>query len=451
MQINNHSILFGKYEILSPLGTGSFSTVYLARHILLESQRAIKLIPKQDTQMDSLLNEANILKSLKHPGIPTLYEIEEDISYYYLIEEFIKGESLDSFLLHQKTISPTIFYNLSLQLCDIFLYLHSIRPYPILYMDLKPEHIIICGMQLKLIDFNVSAYISKPGNGFRLFGNENFSAPEIKNGALPNLQWDIYSIGKVMLYLSDFVEDSLSQNTQKIIKQAAREDPAYRFETVDKLILALSYEQTMLNQTHSRKTVAVIGSHVGCGCTHISISLTSTLNYMGYSACYYEKNETESLFRAVDFFPHKTEKNGCIFYRLFRGYPNYGPGITIPKPDADFLILNYGTVSNLSEIEADFYLFICSNSIWHRQDAFDKNELFLHFKGNRKIICNMGTKSTLLLLANRFLSPIFHYAYDEDPFLVTPSKVNFTSNLLNLERRTSLFFRLKKLFIRKKS
>ncbi len=451
MQINEHSVLFGKYEMLSPLGTGSFSTVYLAKHIILESHRAIKLIPKQDSCTDSLLNEAKILKSLSHPGIPILYEIEQDDSYYYLIEEFIEGESLDSFLLHQKIISPTIFYNLSIQLCEIFSYLHSIRPYPILYMDLKPEHILICGMQIKLIDFNVSAYIKKSGNIFRLFGNEDFSAPEIKLGAIPNLQWDIYSIGKLMLYLSDFVENPLSQNTQTIIKQAARKDPTYRFETVDKLLLALSCEQTTSKQTHSRKTIAVIGSHKGCGCTHISISLTSTLNYMGYSACYYEKNDTESLFRALDFFPHKKEKNGCIFYRLFCGYPNYGPGISIPEPDADILILNYGTALDVCEIEADLYLFICTSSIWHRQDAIDKNETFLHFKGNRKIICNMGTKSALLQLANRFLSPIFLYTYDADPFLVTPSKVKFASELLHLKRRSPLFFHLKKLFIRKKS
>ena len=428
MQINQHSILFGKYEILSPLGTGSFSTVYLAKHLMLESLRAIKLIPKEQSQ-------------------------EEDTSYYYLIEEFIEGESLDCFLLHQTIISPTIFYNLSLQLCDIFLYLHSIRPNPILYMDLKPEHLIICGMQIKLIDFNVSAYITKEGTIFRLFGNEDFSAPEIKIGAHPNLQWDIYGIGKLMLYLSDFVEHPLSQNTQKIIKQAASFDPAYRFETVDKLLLALSNEQSLSAKTHSRKTIAVIGSHKGCGCTHIAISLTSTLNYMGYSACYYEKNKTNSLFQAIKFFPHKKEKHGCIFYRLFCGYPNYGAGIELPKPNADILIKNYGTVSSLSEIEADFYLFVCTNSIWHMQDAFEKNELFSHFKGNRKIICNMGTKSTLQQLANRFLSPIFHYDYDSDPFCVTPQKISFTSNLLNLnpKRRTSLFFHFKKLFQHKLS
>lgn len=450
MQIKKHSILFGKYEILSPLGTGSFSTVYLANHILLESPRAIKLIPKQDFSTDSLLNEAKILTSLSHSGIPILYEIEQDNSHYYLIEEFIEGESLDSFLLHQTNISPTVFYHLSIQLCEIFSYLHSIRPYPILYMDLKPEHILLCGMQIKLIDFNVSAYLKKSGNLFHLFGNEEFSAPEIKLGALPNLQWDIYGIGKLMLYLSDFVESPLPKNTQTIIKQATSFEPACRFETVDKLLLAIRHEQSTLEQTHSRKTIAVIGSHKGCGCTHISISLTSTLNYMGYSACYYEKNNTDSLIRALDFFPHKREKNGCIFYRLFRGYPNYGDGISIPKPDADFLIINYGTALDVSNIEADLYLFLCTNSIWHRQDAIDKNETFLHFKGNRKIICNMGTTSTLLELANRFLSPIFLYTYDADPFFVTPSKVHFASKLLHLKRRSPLFFHFKKLFLTKK-
>ena len=117
-----HSILFGKYEILSTLGNGSFGSVYLSRHKFLECYRAIKRLPKQSRDRDTLLNEAQLLKSLSHPGIPTIYDFEEDDDFFYLIEEYVEGESLEEFLLHQSQISLHTFWDISLQLCDIFLY-----------------------------------------------------------------------------------------------------------------------------------------------------------------------------------------------------------------------------------------------------------------------------------------------------------------------------------------
>ena len=47
-------------------------------------------------------NESEILKILKHPGIPTLYDIQKDEKYYYLIEEFFEGEVLSSYI-HKQT------------------------------------------------------------------------------------------------------------------------------------------------------------------------------------------------------------------------------------------------------------------------------------------------------------------------------------------------------------
>lgn len=55
------------------------------------------------------ISEAQILKSVQHPGIPTIYDFEEDESFYYLVEEYIQGDSLEEFLLHQQSISQNQF------------------------------------------------------------------------------------------------------------------------------------------------------------------------------------------------------------------------------------------------------------------------------------------------------------------------------------------------------
>ena len=92
------------------LGSGSSSTVYLAEHLKLKIFRAIKRIPKCLTEKSSLSQEvdfpqeADLLKNLNHPGIPLIYDIDEDDDYIYMIEEFIQGESLDTYVLHQRDI-----------------------------------------------------------------------------------------------------------------------------------------------------------------------------------------------------------------------------------------------------------------------------------------------------------------------------------------------------------
>ena len=200
----------------------------------------MKLIPKSSiNSRDSLFSEALLLKSLQHPAIPQVYDIEEDAQYYYLVEEYVEGETLEAFLSHQSYISLEFFLEFCLQLCDIFVYLHTLTPDPVLYLDLKPEHIIVCGAQIKLIDFNVATFLSKSGNILNLFGNQDFSAPELFSGSQPNPSCDIYSIGKIMNLLSNYVDSPIPPKLHQIIYKAAQKIPDCRFETVDSLVSAL--------------------------------------------------------------------------------------------------------------------------------------------------------------------------------------------------------------------
>lgn len=452
MQNVINTILFGKYEIISVLGTGNFSTTYLSKHNLLECYRAIKCLPKQPGMTDSLMKEAQILKSLNHPGIPTIFDIEEDNSNLYLIEEFVEGESLEEFLRHQSHISLHTFLDLSLQLCDIFYYLHTLQPSPILYLDLKPEHIIVCGMKIKLIDFNVSTYLSNLGNIYNFFGNKDFTAPELFSGTNPNLFSDIYSIGKIMDYLSNFIDVSISPKIHQIIQKATHADPACRFETVDQLISAIKKEKSLLHQEHSRKTIAVVGSHPGCGTTHLAIALVSTLNYMGYSAIYYDKSGKTGLQQALDYIPFLKEINGMFFYKYFKGYPFYGPGICMPNFETSISVYDYSDSFSPAHIEADIILYVCSDSFWNWHHAFEKGESLLIYKDSLKIICNMGQKHTMHILSKYFSHPIYYYPYDKNPFFVDPAKCDFVSKLLNLKikRRNSISFHLKNMFQQRK-
>ncbi|MEG2351007.1 MAG: protein kinase, partial [Hungatella sp.] len=88
------TILFGKYQLGQVIGRGRDGIVYLAEHKELEEYRAIKRVSKTCVEYEQFRREALLLKELHHPGIPIIYDLEEDLEYSYLIEEYLEGDSL---------------------------------------------------------------------------------------------------------------------------------------------------------------------------------------------------------------------------------------------------------------------------------------------------------------------------------------------------------------------
>lgn len=308
------------------------------------------------------------------------------------------------------------------------------------YLDLKPEHIIVCESQIKLIDFNVATFLSKEGNIYNLFGNKDFTAPELFDGAAPNPLCDIYSIGKIMHFMSQYVDTALLPKIYQIIKKAAHADPACRYETVDKLRSELLAQQLCNQQPHLRTKIAVLGSHPGCGVTHFSISLVSALNFMGYSACYYEKNSTNHLRQMQNTEVRIQEQNGLLSYGFFRGYPNYGDGILLPTQDWDIQVYDYGSMPPVEIPDADVILYLCDDSLWHMQDSLVVGEDLWNRYHNLSIICNMGHTKTMHILAKHFHSSVFRYPYYPNPFSADRFMVSFASKLLQRKRRKRPFF-----------
>jgi serine/threonine-protein kinase len=445
--MNNHFLSFcaGKYEVIRTLGSGSYSTVYLVRHQVLELEQAIKVIPKARSDQLSVLSEARLLKSIHHPGIPMIYDIDEDDQYFYLVEEYIHGESLETFLLNQPVISTNLFFSICRQLCDIFIYLHTFMPFPVLYQDLKPEHIIVCGDQIKLIDFGVSGSASNSGNNIKHFGNETFSAPENSAGKTLSTAADVYSLGKLIQLLSWHVEPHISRTVSKIIQKSIHSDPAFRYETVEALQSDLENEFLKLRSTHLVQKIAVVGSHQGCGVTHISIALTSTLNLL-FGNCYYiERNNTDSMRRLSSVNRSMYEKEGCFYLQCFRGYPKYGPGISVTCPRDAVLIADFGSTTSDSAIEqADLILFICDDAPWHWKDALDQNDFLHSHRDILRIIVNPGIRRSAHFYAKSLGIPVCSYFADSDAFSVTPRKINYFRRLLDLKGRHTLCLAFKR-------
>lgn len=432
--------MLGKYRVISTLGSGQFSTVYLAEHLKLKVLRAIKCIPKNLAAKSSLsledgfLTEAYLLKNLNHPGIPLIYDIDEDHEFIYMIVEFIQGESLDAFLLQQKNISQDLIFHIGIQLCDILDYLHHLSPYPILYQDLKPEHIILCGNQVKLIDFGIASFFTGSGEIFQLYGTDGFVAPEALNGLPVTPMSDIYSLGKVLETMANAVTPKCSSQLLHILQQAAATNPGERYSSACSLKSALECAKNNVRRTSSHliRNIAVISNRSGAGATHFSISLVSAFNKQGFSSLYMAKPQSDTLDAMKENNIRIKEQNGIYQYEYFKGIPFYGDGIE-PFDFSDYCVIkDFGaSFENLFELDAcDIIFCILSGSDWDCSSAITLGKHLSSFQ-QTVFICNYQNRKAARKFANAFKKKVFCFPFDENPYRVTHEKERLFSSILS--------------------
>ncbi len=303
-------IWFNKYNVIRKLAEGGTSQVYLVKHIELGTYRVIKQLPKTSQAQHQFINEINSLKSRETSGIPIIYDVEEDQEYYYIIEEYMEGESLRAYRLSQSNISESKIIDFAIQICEVLHTLHS-KKESVLYCDLKPENIILSGDKIKLVDFGAS--MLQKGNEKRTIscGTKGYAAPEQYGFQKLDVRSDIFGIGGVMYFLitgenySGKKEDWVLLNQKKMYSRSLRKKvqkclkhyPVERYESVEQLKKSL-YTLQKRKKNEKQKTpyiIAVTGTQERVGTTHTAIMITEILNRCYGSALYVEAGEKQAL------------------------------------------------------------------------------------------------------------------------------------------------------------
>lgn len=440
-----NTVLFQKYRVLSLLGSGGSSSVYLAEHLKLKHNRAIKCIPKAQARAASQYLEAGLLKNLRHPGIPMIYDIEEDDSYVYIIEEYIQGESLSAYVQSHSNISQETIVAFGIQLCGIIEYLHNQKPYPILYLDLKPEHIILCGKQLKLIDFGISAAMEGMENSSKSWGTPGFAAPEQFTGCGLGTKTDVFGIGAVLYYMltkeilplhsgiPGFFPKYCSHYFKKIIIRAVSLKPEKRYEDVKQLQAALqklSFSRTGMNPAaHLFEKIAVAGSQSHIGTTHIAVSLTSWLNRQGTEAFYKAKQETGLLSSLQSYEAGVNQEGGIITYRDFQAF--LSPAGRTGTERSHILVQDFGNnaVSAAQEEQAGLTILVMGSRPWEIEYGISAYEQ-LAGEENLVLICNYQNKKSAEKYAKILRKSVYCFPMDLDPFAVTKEKQRLFQKVL---------------------
>lgn len=256
-------LLEGKYRIVSVIGKGGMSTVYLAVHQRLNQKWAIKEISREyceNYEMISrqLLMEADILKKLNHPGLPQIIDIIEKKNVIWMVMEFIEGKTLKDILKKKGRIEEETVLVWGRQLCDVLSYLHSRKP-PIIYRDLKPENIMLQKTgRLVLIDFGTAREYcnQKEFYGEVYLGTRGYAAPEqYGNMGQTDERTDIYCLGVTLyslltgyspeeppykIYPEKYWGKHISANIKEVILTCIQREKEKRYQSCRELSYAFS-------------------------------------------------------------------------------------------------------------------------------------------------------------------------------------------------------------------
>jgi len=199
--------LSGRYQIESLLGQGGMSSVYKATDPNLKRVVAIKLIhPHLSTDSQFIQRfeeEATAVASLRHPNIVQVYDFNSDQGVYYMVLEFVPGETLHDRLqrlaAQGRKLPIDEAVKFTLNICDALEYAHQRG---IIHRDIKPANIMldIYGHAI-LMDFGIVKLVggtSHTATG-AVLGTARYISPEVIRSEPADPRSDVYSLG-ITLY-----------------------------------------------------------------------------------------------------------------------------------------------------------------------------------------------------------------------------------------------------------
>jgi len=197
-----YSKKIGNYVLLCEIGTGTFSKVAKAFHIITDQEVAVKILQKEkikdEIDIERILREIEILKKVIHPNICQLYETYSTIHNYYLMMEHINGGDLFDYITNNIFLSENKSCKFFRQLISVIEYLNELG---ISHRDIKPENILLDENHenIKLIDFGLSNYFSEKKLLKSSCGSPCYASPEMLSGnPYLGITTDLWSAGIVL-------------------------------------------------------------------------------------------------------------------------------------------------------------------------------------------------------------------------------------------------------------
>lgn len=265
--------LSNRYLIEDMLGQGGMSAVYKASDPNLKRVVAVKMIHTHLSEDPNFIQrfeeEASSVAQLRHPGIIQVYDFNKDDDVYYMILEFVPGETFQDLLKRMnkdgRRLESHKVAKYMAGICDAVDYAHQRG---MIHRDIKPANLMLNTQdQAILMDFGIAKIVggqSHTATG-AVVGTAMYMSPEQIRGESPDRRSDIYSLGVtlfemvgghppfqadsamtlMMMHVNDPVPDPRKLNPNvpdelvAVINKALAKDPNDRYQTAAQMASAL--------------------------------------------------------------------------------------------------------------------------------------------------------------------------------------------------------------------
>lgn len=225
--------------------------ISLVRHIETGQIYVEKVLTQYDKSIYDWLQQSKL------PYVPQIYECMEEDGTLYLIEEYIQGITLETYIEQFGCLDLDAAGRVIEYLCRTLEKLHRHIP-PIVHRDIKPTNIMLQGdfkkghgiVSVYLIDFNTARVFDAERNrDTELIGTRGFAAPEQYGFSQSDARTDIYGLGVLLNYMlcGKLIRDGIyadHQEVSQIIRKATQIDPEKRYQTAEEMLDAM--QQSMI-------------------------------------------------------------------------------------------------------------------------------------------------------------------------------------------------------------
>ena len=256
---------FDKYSIVRVLGEGGMATVYLARHVVLNSTHALKILRvDHEAVRRRLIEEGRAQATLRHAHVVEVTDILDTDNGVGLVMEYVNGPTLAE---HQRGRALSVGESLGL-FKGMLLGIRAAHQANLVHRDLKPENILLHrteeGLQAKVTDFGLVKVLE--GSGTKagvMMGTPEYMAPEqARNAAGVDARADLWSLGaifyemltgKVAFQRDDLVETyaaivsgrypplptTVPENVRRVVDRLLQVNVADRYADVEAVLVEL--------------------------------------------------------------------------------------------------------------------------------------------------------------------------------------------------------------------
>lgn len=275
--------LDNRYTILERIGGGGMADVYRAIDNLLDRSVAVKVLHAQFAADEDFVRrfrrEGQAAAKLSHPNIVNIYDVGHDGDIYYIVMEYIAGETLKEKIQRSGHLAVEEALHIAAQIAEALEHAHQNN---LVHCDIKPHNILITPSgRIKVTDFGIaraatSASMTQTGT---VIGSVHYFSPEQAKGSIINAKSDLYSLGVVMYemltgqvpftgetpisialkHIQDEPRRPSELNpdipplVEAIVLKAMAKDSAQRYASASEMIKDIRYAQNYLQDQQTRR------------------------------------------------------------------------------------------------------------------------------------------------------------------------------------------------------